>query len=130
VAVSNAVGRRGAMHHHDVYAMIEVATLAGVRTQVEGTRPLTYEIDGRLYSCSPGSEEFALVARFTPDGSARRVILICGQTALSNRAAVSYLKREHRTLARTLPRPAPVCAHAPDHREQSRWPSPPTRVPG
>jgi hypothetical protein len=138
------------MHHHDVYAMIEVATLAastgspvsvescndfqglngnrtefclggpgggsnprtgahlaaqlpGVRTQVAGTRPLTYEIGGRLYRCSPGTEEFALVAKFTPDGSTRPVILICGQTALSNRAAVSYLKREHRALARTLP---------------------------
>jgi hypothetical protein len=150
IIFNNAAGRRGAMHHHDVYAMIEVATLAastgspvsvescndfqgvngsrtefclggpgggsnprtgahlaahlpGVRTHVAGTRPLTYEIGGRIYSCSPGSEEFALVAKFTPDGSTRPVILICGQTALSNRAAVSYLKREHRALARTLP---------------------------
>ena len=150
IIFNNAAGRRGAMHHNDVQAMIEVATLAastgspvsvescndfqglngnrtefclggpgggsnprtgahlaaqlpGVRTQAEGTRPLTYEIGGRLYLCSPGSQEFALVAKFTPDGSTRPVILICGQTALSNRAAVVYLKREHRALARTLP---------------------------
>jgi len=70
---------------------------------VASSRPLTYEIDGRVYPCSPGTEEFALVAKFTPDGSTWPVILICGQTALSNRAAVSYLKREHRALARTLP---------------------------
>ena len=150
IIFNNAAGRRGAMHHDDVYAMIEVAALAastgspvsvescndfqgvngsrtefclggpgggsnprtgahlaahlpGVRTHVAGTRPLTYEIGGRIYSCSPGSEEFALVAKFTPYGSTRPVILICGQTALSNRAAISYLKREHRALARTLP---------------------------
>jgi hypothetical protein len=150
IIFNNAAGRRGAMKHNDVYAMIEVATLAsstgspvsvescndfqglngnrtefciggpgggsnprtgahlaahlpGVRTHADGNRPLAYEVDGRTYSCSPGREEFALVAKFTPAGSARPVILICGQTALSNRAAVSFLRREHRALARTLP---------------------------
>ena len=165
IIFNNAAGRRGAMHHNDVQAMIEVATLAastgspvsvescndfqgvngnrtefclggpgggsnprtgahlaahlpGVRTQVAGTRPLTYEIGGRLYSCSPGSEEFALVAKFTPDGSTRPVILICGQTALSNRAAVS-LSQARAPGARPDPaRPAPVRAHAPGHRQR------------
>jgi hypothetical protein len=147
IIFNNAAGRRGAMNHHDVYALIGVATLAastgspvsvvscndfqglngdrtefclggpgggsnprtgahlaahlpGVRTQVAGTRPLTYEIGGRIYHCNPGTEEFALVAKFTPAGSTRPVILICGQTALSNRAAVAFLTREHRALAR------------------------------
>jgi hypothetical protein len=150
IVFNNAAGRRGAMHHNDVHAMIEVATLAaetgspvavescndfqglngnrtefclggpgggsnprtgahlaahlpGVSAHADSSRPLTYEIAGRLYHCSPGTEEYALVAKFTPPGSARPVFLICGQTALTNRAAVSYLKREYRTLARTLP---------------------------
>ena len=100
IIFNNAACRRGAMHHNDVQAMIEVATLAastgspvsvescndfqglngnrtefclggpgggsnprtgahlaaqlpGVRTQVEGTRPLTYEIDGRALLLLP-----------------------------------------------------------------------------
>jgi hypothetical protein len=49
-----------------------------------------------------GNQEYALVAKFTPTGSSRPVIIICGQTAIANRAAVHYLKREYRKLSPVL----------------------------
>jgi len=50
----------------------------------------------------PGNKEYALVAKFTPDGSSAPVILICGQTAVTNRAAINFLKREYRELAKVI----------------------------
>jgi hypothetical protein len=49
-----------------------------------------------------GNDEYALAAKFTPPGSSRPVILISGQTAITNRAAIGFLKREYRGLAKTL----------------------------
>ena len=119
IIFNNAAGRRGAMHHNDVQAMIEVATLAastgspvsvescndfqglnGNRTEFRSAarvaaqpahrrapdRPAAGPAHARGgYPAadlrnrrprdlrSPGSEEFALVAKFTPDGSSRPV---------------------------------------------------------
>lgn len=47
------------------------------------------------FLCDPGHREYALVAKFTPTSSAAPVILICGQTSISNRAAINYLKNEY-----------------------------------
>jgi hypothetical protein len=49
-----------------------------------------------------GEQDHALVAKFTPPGSARPVFVISGQTSLSNRAAVYFLKREYLSLGKTL----------------------------
>jgi hypothetical protein len=49
-----------------------------------------------------GEQDYALVAKFTPPGSARPVFVISGQTALSNRAAVYFLKREYISLSKSL----------------------------
>ncbi|WP_311984613.1 hypothetical protein [Parafrankia sp. CH37] len=68
------------------------------------TRPDTaaFVVDEQQFLLARGREEHAIVAKFTPPGASRPVILICGQTALANRAAISYLNREHRELAKTV----------------------------
>ncbi|MDN3029694.1 hypothetical protein [Streptomyces sp. S.PB5] len=46
--------------------------------------------------------EHTLVARFTPPEATRPVVLICGQSSLANQAAVHYLKRNYREVAKRL----------------------------
>jgi hypothetical protein len=158
VVMNNKYGMPGAAHHHDVQAMIEVATLAsgvgsavviescndfrgvnGDRTEfciggpTGGSNPRTgahlaaylpgitvspgaarnpSEPDRRQppaiiagdreFRWCRGEQDYALVARFTPPGSTRPVFIICGQTALSNRAAIYFLKREYAGLFKSL----------------------------
>jgi hypothetical protein len=152
IVMNNKAGLTAATHHHDVQAMIEIATLAsgiGAAVQIEsgadfrgingdrteyciggaagGSNPRT---GGHLAAHLPGvvtgaadpasrgipaivagdqefrrirgEQDYALVAKFTPPGSARPVFVISGQTALSNRAAVYFLKREYISLGKTL----------------------------
>ncbi|WP_462185881.1 hypothetical protein [Frankia sp. CcWB2] len=61
-----------------------------------------FVVGERRFLLEKGRREYALVARFTPPGSTRPVILICGQTAVTNRAAVYGLKQKYRDLARTI----------------------------
>jgi hypothetical protein len=49
-----------------------------------------------------GKIEHALAAKFTPPAATSPVILICGQRAIANRAAVHYLRRNYLTLTRNL----------------------------
>jgi hypothetical protein len=51
----------------------------------------------------PDKIEYALVARFTPTGGTHPIFLICGQTAITNRAAIHHLKTNYDHLSRTLP---------------------------
>jgi hypothetical protein len=50
----------------------------------------------------PHSQEYALVAKFTPPASSRPVLIICGQTSIANRAAVNFLKREYQRISQSL----------------------------
>jgi hypothetical protein len=59
-------------------------------------------VGGQEFPCDRGHEEHALVAKFTPPGSSRPVIIICGQSSITNRAAIHFLKREYRGLAKSL----------------------------
>ncbi|MGH3658508.1 MAG: hypothetical protein ACRDUA_17775 [Micromonosporaceae bacterium] len=63
---------------------------------------VAFEIGGRRFPWRKGESEHALVARFTPPEASRPVFLIIGQTDLGNRAAVDFLKREYRELARRI----------------------------
>lgn len=56
----------------------------------------------RKFLRDPGNREYALVAKFTPPASAAPVILICGQAAITNRAAINYLKREYREVEKVI----------------------------
>ena len=57
---------------------------------------------GERFLRAPGDREYALVAKFTPQGSSSPVILICGQTAVTNRAAIAFLKNEYREVAKMI----------------------------
>lgn len=57
---------------------------------------------GERFLRDPGDREYALVAKFTPQGSSSPVILICGQTAVTNRAAIAFLKNEYREVERMI----------------------------
>ncbi|MFF4659195.1 hypothetical protein [Streptomyces sp. NPDC001381] len=64
--------------------------------------PLAIEVGGERYPWNRGNEEYALIAKFTGPGGARPVILICGQSAVGNHAAASYLRRSCRDIAATV----------------------------
>ncbi|MGX1916062.1 hypothetical protein ACWIID_45890 [Streptomyces phaeochromogenes] len=77
------------------------AHLPGVTIRPFGTGEDAVAIDvgGRLYRFDRGTEEFALVARFTPPESTRPVLLVCGQSSVGNQAAITFLRREHAQVA-------------------------------
>jgi hypothetical protein len=50
----------------------------------------------------PDKLEYALLAKFRPPHARHPIILICGQTAITNRAAIHYAKHHHATLRRSL----------------------------
>jgi hypothetical protein len=52
----------------------------------------------RRFLYDRGEREYALAAKFTPTSSVAPVILICGQTAIANRAAINYLKNRYREI--------------------------------
>jgi hypothetical protein len=81
------------------------AHLPGVRQRPFGTRrdAGALVVGNQRFSYEPDRHVHALVARFTPAGASRPVILVSGQTAMANRAAVIFLKRDYRKLMRTLP---------------------------
>lgn len=80
------------------------AHLPGVRIRPFSSRrdSLAFEVGGERYLYDRGNQEYALVAKFTPEESARPVVVVCGQSPTANHAAMHLLKREHRELARSL----------------------------
>ncbi|MDT3398948.1 hypothetical protein RKE29_20255 [Streptomyces sp. B1866] len=63
---------------------------------------VAFEVGGRRYFFDKGNEEYAIAAKFTPEGSRRPVFLVCGQSSLGNQAAIHFLRREYAQVARTL----------------------------
>jgi hypothetical protein len=61
-----------------------------------------FEVGGRRYLFERDRQEYALVAKFTPPEATRPVFLVCGQSSLANQAAIHFLKRHHRDVARSL----------------------------
>ena len=66
-------------------------------------------VGGERFLYERGRHEHAIVAKFTPAAGGRPVVLVCGQTAITNRAAVHLLKRDHRRLTRALGRVDRFC---------------------
>lgn len=56
----------------------------------------------QLYRFDRGNQEYAVVAKFTPKEASRPVIVICGQTANMNRAAIHLLRRDYRQITKAL----------------------------
>ena len=59
-------------------------------------------VGGEQFPYERGRLEYALVAKFTPSGSSRPVIVISGHRSLNNRAAIHFLIREYRKLSKTV----------------------------
>jgi hypothetical protein len=59
-------------------------------------------VGDHLFLRDPEDQEYALVAKFTPQTATRPVIIICGQTGITNRAAMHFLKCEYREVAKTV----------------------------
>ncbi|TVL91095.1 hypothetical protein [Streptomyces sp. SAJ15] len=80
------------------------AHLPGVRFRPYSSGPdsTALVVGDHEYRLARDEREYALVAKFTPHGATHPVFLICGQMANTNRAAVYFLKRDHRSLAGTL----------------------------
>jgi hypothetical protein len=65
----------------------------------EEMHSLTIEVGNESYRWDRGNDEYALIAKFITPGARRPVILVCGQSALTNRAAVHYLRHSYRRIA-------------------------------
>ncbi|WP_193582043.1 hypothetical protein [Streptomyces mobaraensis] len=63
---------------------------------------IAIEVDGEKYLYDRGNREHVLVAKFTPTESTSPVFLVCGQSALSNLAAIHYLRREFATVTKRI----------------------------
>jgi hypothetical protein len=79
---------------------------------------LAIEVGGREFAWEHDVREHVLVARFVPAGTRYPVLLVAGQTAVTNHAAADFLVRQYRTLQRTVTDPERFCVvlavHRPD----------------
>lgn len=66
-------------------------------------------VGGRKFGFKKGRQEYALVAKFTPAHSSCPVIVIYGQRAIDSRAAINFLTRNYRTLAKTVESAGKFC---------------------
>ncbi|RNF98410.1 hypothetical protein EEJ42_36260 [Streptomyces botrytidirepellens] len=80
------------------------AHLPGVTIHPYSDRPeaVAFSVGGEQYLFDQGNEEYALVAKFTPQESSRPVVLVCGQSALANQAAIHFLRREYARVVREI----------------------------
>jgi hypothetical protein len=80
--------------------------LPGVRINLDperGPEQGAFTIGGEVYRMVRGEEEYVLLARLAANDEAagdRPVFLACGQRGVNNQAAVRYVTRHHRALAR------------------------------
>ncbi|MFH8706745.1 hypothetical protein [Streptomyces rubrogriseus] len=68
----------------------------------EGSESAAFVVDGQRCLFEHNSQEYTLVAKFTPATAIRPVFLVCGQSSLANQAAIHFLKRNYRNVARFL----------------------------
>ncbi|MFJ4092864.1 hypothetical protein ACIPYS_14880 [Kitasatospora sp. NPDC089913] len=61
-----------------------------------------FSAGGEHFPHEYGRTDHALVAKFTPPQSAQPVLMIMGQSAIANRAAVHLLKHDHKRLVREV----------------------------
>ncbi|MGW2049500.1 hypothetical protein ACWCPF_30610 [Streptomyces sp. NPDC001858] len=60
------------------------------------------EVGREKYLFDRGNQEYALVAKFTPEESSCPVFLVAGQTSVANLAAIHFLRREYAQVAKQL----------------------------
>lgn len=75
----------------------------GVRVVSGETREsMAFIAGGQRFSYQQHQQEYAIVAKFIPSAATRPVILISGQTAITNRAAAHLLKCDYRQLMKAV----------------------------
>jgi hypothetical protein len=71
---------------------------------------LAIAVGDDVFAYEPSEREYAMLARFYPEGSSHPVILVCGQSAQSNHGAISYLTKHYeRTIRLTHRDGDPFC---------------------
>jgi hypothetical protein len=130
LVVNRDAGGDGAVHRHDVFALLELSALIkdcsahaqivshdtaqqgfGERTEFCVGGPVSNRrMAAHLHSMLPGVKvntepepgiaEHVLLARLTAGQDARPVFLFCGQQAITNQAASRYLARNYEKLSR------------------------------
>jgi hypothetical protein len=63
---------------------------------------LALVVGGQRFLRDPGKQEYVLVAKFVPRGANRPVMVVSGQTAITNRAAIHVLKRDYHQITKAL----------------------------
>ena len=72
--------------------------LPGVKVNRHGD----FTVEAQRFLHKQGRTDHALVAKFTPPQSVQPVLMIMGQSAIANRAAVHLLKRDYKRLAKEI----------------------------
>ncbi|WP_369372464.1 hypothetical protein [Streptomyces sp. cg36] len=72
--------------------------LPGVKVNPRGD----FSVGAECFPHTYGRTDHALVAKFTPRQSAQPVLMIMGQSAIANRAAVHLLKHDYKRLVREI----------------------------
>ncbi|MEZ0069311.1 hypothetical protein ABIA32_005355 [Streptacidiphilus sp. MAP12-20] len=72
--------------------------LPGIKVNQRGD----FTVNGQRFVHKQGRTDHALVAQFTPPQSAQPVLMIMGQSAIANRAAVHLLKRDYKRLSKEI----------------------------
>ncbi|MER7581226.1 hypothetical protein [Kitasatospora sp. NPDC097691] len=68
-----------------------------------------FTVGGECFIHEQGRADHALVAKFTPPRHAQPVLVIMGQSAIANRAAVHLLKRDYKVLLKEIESPDRFC---------------------
>ncbi|MDB1090036.1 hypothetical protein PJ985_20975 [Streptomyces sp. ACA25] len=77
--------------------------LPGVTLRPHGGRDsLAIVVGDEKFRWKRGEQEYALVAKFTPPGATRPVMLISGQRAVANHAALHFLRESYRQVAEVV----------------------------
>jgi hypothetical protein len=70
---------------------------------------LTIDVGHRSFPWDKGTEEYVLIAKFLPPGARWPVVLICGQSAVTNHAGMYYLRRSYHEIADAVSSPSRFC---------------------
>lgn len=78
--------------------------LPGVEARPFSDRPdsMAIVVGGETFLWERGRREHVLVAKFRPPSATRPVFVVCGQSSVTNHAAMVFLRRSHRELAARL----------------------------
>jgi hypothetical protein len=68
----------------------------------EAGNTVEFVVGDQKFVREPGKREYAIFAKFRPPHAQQPVLLLCGQTPITNRAAIHFVKRHYAELRRSL----------------------------